>query len=315
VEVRAVVSLGGTVTVIDRPDPVGEGELLTITSTGICGSDLHMLATASPDIILGHEFGGRLTDGTLVAVRPTGECGTCPSCAGGHPSTCSAASVAAHGITHDGGLAEFAIVDPSRLFPVPTDVDPASLGLAEPLAVVIHGINRVSPAPGSRTLVVGAGSIGLLTAAVLRDRGVKVDVLARHSHQAQAAEELGAAVVSTAGKNYDISFDAVCTQDSFNTCVTATRPRGSILEFGMVWSPVSLNNLFILKEITLVPSIFYGHDHQHHDFKEAVDILHRRPEIVSALVTHRYPLSEAPRAFATAADKSSGAIKVHLFND
>lgn len=312
---RAVVSINGSVTVVERPEPSGDGELLTVTSTGICGSDLHMLATASPDIVLGHEFGGRLGDGTLVAVRPTGECGTCPSCVGGHPSTCGAASTSAHGISLDGGLAEFVRVDRSRLVPVPADIDPASLGLAEPLAVVVHGINRVSPQPGSRTLVVGAGSIGLLTAAVLRDRGIDVDVLARHPHQADAAESLGAHVVTDAGRNYDTSFDAVCTQDSFNTCITATRPRGTILEFGMVWTPVSLNNLFMLKEITLVPSIFYGHDHEHHDFEEAVSVLHRRPHIVSTVVTHRYPLSEAARAFVTAGDKKSGAIKVHLFND
>lgn len=312
---RAVVSRDGTPTVIDRPEPVGEGELIAITSTGICGSDLHMLATASPDIILGHEFGGRLADGTLVAVRPTGECGTCPSCTAGHPSTCGLASASAHGITLDGGLAEYAVVDRSRLFGVPVDTDPASLGLAEPLAVVIHGINRVSPDAGSRALVVGAGSIGLLTAAVLCDRGVQVDVLARHRHQADAAEALGAAAVSAPGKNYDITFDAVCTQQSFDTCVSATRSRGTILEFGMVWAPVSLNNLFILKEITLVPSIFYGHDHLHDDFKEAVEILHRRPGITTTVVTHRYPLAEAVQAFATAGDKSSGAIKVHLFAD
>lgn len=312
---RAVVSIDGTVTVIDRPDPEGEGELLTITSTGICGSDLHMLSTASPHVVLGHEFGGRLTDGTLVAVRPTGECGTCDSCTGGHPSTCSAASTSAHGFSLDGGLAEFARVDQSRLVPVPLDTDPASVGLAEPLAVVTHGINRVSPAPGSRALIVGAGSIGLLTAAVLRDRGVEVDVLARHLHQAAAAEALDARVVTTPGKNYDTSFDAVCSQDSFNTCVSATRPRGTILEFGMVWAPVSLNNLFILKEITLVPSIFYGHNHEHHDFNEAVDVLHRRPDIVSTVVTHRYPLQDAAEAFRVAGDKSSGAIKVHLFSE
>lgn len=311
---RAVVARDGIPTVIAHPEPGGDGELITVSSSGICGSDLHMLTTASPDVILGHEFGGRLSDGTLVAVRPTGECGTCPSCVAGHPSTCPMASTSAHGFSLHGGLAEFAQVDRSRLVPVPADIDPASLGLVEPLAVVVHGINRISPEPGSRALVVGAGSIGLLTAAVLYDRGIEADVVARHPHQAAAAEALGAKVVE-GGKNYDACFDAVCTQASLDTCVSAARPRGTIVEFGMVWAPVSLNNLFILKEITLVPSIFYGHDHQHHDFAEAVDVLYRRPAMTQTVVTHRYPLSDAAEAFRVAGDKSSGAIKVHLFAD
>lgn len=312
---RAVVSSKGVVSVEERPEPSGEGELIRVTSSGICGSDLHLVKMGLSGVILGHEFGGRSSDGSLFAVRPTGECGACASCRRGHPNTCASAAASLHGTSIDGGLADLVRVDHSRLVSVPSTVDPATVGLVEPLAVVVHGINRVSPQEGCRSLVVGAGSIGLLTAAVLHDRGIEVDILARHPHQAAAAEALGARVLSTPADDYDVTFDAVCTQETFNTCVSATKPRGTLVEFGMVWSPVSLNNTFMLKEITIVPSIFYGHDHAHDDFAEAVDVLARQPHIVESLVTHRYPLQEAARAFDVAADKSSGAIKVHLSFD
>ena len=312
---RAVISHEGSVSVIDKPEPAGTGELIRVTSSGICGSDLHLVSLGLSGVVLGHEFGGTTPDGRLVAVRPTGECGACPQCARGIPNTCASAAASLHGTSIDGGLAEFVRVDPSRLIPVNANVDPASVGLVEPLAVVIHGIKRSGVHTGMRALVVGAGSIGLLCAAALRDMGIDVDIVARHPHQADAATQLDAQVVPTPGSNYDISFDAVCTQQSFDTCVTATRPGGSVLEFGMFWTPVAMNNALMLKEITVIPSIFYNHNHATNDFVDAANMLHRLPHITRAIVTHTFSLEDATQAFKVAQDKHSGAIKVHLFTE
>ena len=308
----AVTASLGKISVVEKDVPDGDGELIAITSSGICGSDLHMIENGLANVVLGHEFGGYTTDGRLVAVRPTGACGTCAQCTSQHSQLCSHALRDSHGISRDGGLAEFVRATSDRLFDIPIGTDPASVGLVEPLAVVLHGINRMTVHEGSTAVVVGAGSIGLLAAAVLRDRGVNVDIVARHGHQERAAEQLGVTPVREAGHNYDASFDAVCTQQSFDVCVAATRPGGALLEFGMFWSPVVLSNSLLLKEITVVPSIFYGHTQGHDDFSEAVDILHRCPEVTSAVVTHRFPLAEAEEAFAVAANRKAGAIKVHL---
>jgi threonine dehydrogenase-like Zn-dependent dehydrogenase len=204
-------------------------------------------------------------------------------------------------------------VPADRLFEVPPNADPATVGLAEPLAVVLHGINKMRLSPGSRALVVGAGSIGLLASAVLRDRGVAVDIVARHPHQFDAADKLGVRGVDTPGSNYEVAFDAVCTQQSFDACISATRPGGALCEFGMFWTPVTLKNPMLLKEITIVPSMFYGHTNEHHDFREAIEILGRVPSIASTVVTHRFSLADAEEAFAVAADRRAGAIKVHVF--
>ena len=312
---RAVVSHQGSVSLVERDIPSGEGELIRVTSSGICGSDLHLISLGLSGIVLGHEFGGVTESGQLVAVRPTGECGSCEECKRALPHTCKMAAASLHGTSIDGGLAEFVRVEKSRLIAVPASVNADVVALVEPLAVVVHGINRIPISRGMSAIVVGAGSIGLLTAAVLVDRGIEVDIVTRHPHQTQAAEALGARPISTPGNNYDFSFDAVCTQQSFDACVSATRPRGSIVEFGMVWSPVALSNTLMLKEISVIPSIFYSHDHEHHDFEEAVDVLSRNPHLAEALITHRYSLDDAAKAFDTANDRASGAIKVHFFTN
>jgi threonine dehydrogenase-like Zn-dependent dehydrogenase len=311
----AVTASQGIISVVEKDIPSGPGELIKVTSSGICGSDLHMIEAGLSGVVLGHEFGGTTTDGRLVAIRPTGECGTCSSCTTGRSQTCSAAGRALHGMSRDGGLAEFVIADPNQLFDIPAGVDPSAVALVEPLAVVMHGINRTNIASGSRAVVIGAGSIGLLTAASLVDRGVDVDIVTRHPHQALAAEAIGARTVTQPGQDYDVSFDAVCSQQSFDACVAATRPCGTLLEFGMFWSPVTLNNLLMMKEITVVPSIFYGHTHEHHDFLEAIDLLARTPLLIEALVSHRFALADAAEAFRVANDRKSGAIKVHLLTD
>ncbi len=309
----AVTAHQGTITVVEKDIPSGAGELIRVTSSGICGSDLHMIEAGLSGVILGHEFGGTTSDGRLVAIRPTGECGTCTACMTGRSQTCASAGRSLHGMSRDGGLAEFVLADPNQLFEIPVGVEPASVALVEPLAVVFHGINRTQIQRGSRAVIIGAGSIGLLTAAALVDRGVEVDIVTRHPHQSMAAEALGARPLSEPGSDYDVSFDAVCSQKSFDACVTATRPCGTLLEFGMFWSPVTLNNALMMKEITVVPSIFYGHTHEHHDFEEAIDLLARTPLLIDVVVSHKLALADAAEAFRIANDRSSGAIKVHLF--
>lgn len=309
----AVTATQGTISVIEKEVPEGIGELIRVTSSGICGSDLHMIEAGLSGVILGHEFGGYTTDGRLVAIRPTGECGTCSPCTTGRSQTCSAAGRSLHGMSRDGGLAEFVLADPNQLFEIPAGVDATSVALVEPLAVVMHGINRANIQSGSRAVIIGAGSIGLLTAAALIDRGVEVDIVTRHAHQSVAAEALGAHPISQPGTDYDVSFDAVCSQQSFDACVDATRPCGTLLEFGMFWSPVTLNNALMMKEITVIPSIFYGHTHEHHDFEEAIDLLARTPLLIEVVVSHRFALTDAAEAFRVANDRQSGAIKVHMF--
>jgi len=307
---RAVMSKDGDVFVVDTPMPTGDGVLVRVTNTGICGSDLHTIALGKSGVIIGHEFGGYLDDGRLVAVRPTGECGHCRWCATGAPNRCAEAVSQLYGGTINGGLADYAMVDPARITEMPQNADPSHVGLVEPVAVAIHGITRSQVQPGNSVLVIGGGSIGLLAAAALIDKGIDVDIVARHAHQQRAAEIIGAH--NQRGHDYDFVFDAAATQSAFDMAVHAARPGGTIVEYGMFWDPVALNNTVMLKEITIVPAMFYNHAHDHNDFADAASLVARTPQIAQAVATHQFPLSDAKKAFAVANNREAGAIKVHL---
>jgi 2-desacetyl-2-hydroxyethyl bacteriochlorophyllide A dehydrogenase len=215
-----------------------------------------------------------------------------------------------YGGTINGGLADYAMVDPARITEMPQNADPSHVGLVEPVAVAIHGITRSQVQPGNSVLVIGGGSIGLLAAAALIDKGIDVDIVARHAHQQRAAEIIGAH--NQRGHDYDFVFDAAATQSAFDMAVHAARPGGTIVEYGMFWDPVALNNTVMLKEITIVPAMFYNHAHDHNDFADAASLVARTPQIAQAVVTHQFPLSDAKKAFAVANNREAGAIKVHL---
>jgi len=307
---RAVMSKDGGVFVVDTPMPAGDGVLITVTNSGICGSDLHTVALGKSGVIIGHEFGGYTEDGQLVAVRPTGECGHCRWCITGAPNRCAEAVSQLYGGTINGGLADYAMVDPVRITHMPAGTDPTHVGLVEPLAVAVHGVTRSQIQKGHNALVIGGGSIGLLAAAALIDHGVEVDIVARHPHQQRAAEIIGAR--NQRGHDYDFVFDAAATQSAFDMAVQAARPGGTIVEYGMFWDPVALNNTVMLKEISIIPAMFYNHAHDHNDFAAAANLIARSPHIAEAVVTHTFPLSDAKEAFAVANNREAGAIKVHL---
>ena len=307
---QAVMSKDGDVFVVDAPVPDGDGVLVKVTNSGICGSDLHMVALGKQGVIIGHEFGGYLDNGQLVSVRPTGECGHCRWCTSGAPNRCSEAATDLYGGSVNGGLAEYVVVDPSRITVMHEHTDPNIVGLVEPVAVAIHGLTRVGVQPGQKVLVIGGGSIGLLAAAALIDKGLDVDIVARHRHQQRAAEIIGAR--NHMDTDYDVVFDAAATQSAFDAAVHAARPGGTIVEYGMFWDPVALNNAVMLKEINIVPAMFYNHSHDHNDFAAAAALVSGSPHIADAIVTHRFALSDAKEAFAVANNREAGAIKVHL---
>lgn len=306
--VRAVRVENGQPTVVTADPPRGDGVLVDVLSASICGSDFHLMKMGAVEgRIIGHEFAGTTPDGTLVAIEPTIGCGICHYCADGERRNCDGAG-SFLGVTADGGMAEQVMVEASSLVALPSGIEPRSAALVEPIAVAAHAIRRVAVTSDERVAIIGAGPIGLATAAVLRDRGVAPVLFARHDHQKAAGQALGARLDGDDG--FDVVFDAAGTTDSIAEGISRLRPRGRIGLVGTLWSPASIGLALCSKEVSIVAAAGYAGVAPDRDFDVAARVLAAWPDVADVLVTHRFPLDDAVEGFATAADRSAGAIKV-----
>jgi threonine dehydrogenase-like Zn-dependent dehydrogenase len=306
--VRGVRCTDEGIRVVDTDSASGPGIRVSVDSSGICGSDLHLVSFGPSAVTLGHEFSGRLDDGTPVAVLPVLRCGRCAPCLAGREQQCPSALGSLYGISLDGGLADEVWVDPSCAKVLPDDLPLGHGCLVEPLAVALHGVHRAGVGPGARVAVIGGGPIGLCTIAAARSLGAGVDLVAHHTQRIEAGERLGAG--TSAGTDYDVVLEAAGTQRSMDSAFELVRPGGTIGVVSTFWEQVGLGMGFQIKEVTLVPAFTYGHHHGVSEFDDAMRILAAAPDLPDAVITHHFALEDAAEAFRVAADRSTGAIKV-----
>ena len=296
--------------VLDVPEPVGNGATVHVRSASICGSDLHLLDMGPLPFTLGHEFAGVLDDGTLVAVNPTASCGTCDQCRAGQEHRCRTGAEHVLGLAADGGLADAVAAGEHALVRVPPGLPVEDACLIEPLGVATHGVRLAGLTGGERVAVVGAGAIGLAAVAAARPLAGEVGLEARHDAQRAAGERLGARAPSG---EYDVVFEAAGTESALATAAELCTPGGTVMFLSTHWEPVAVPGIpALMKELGFQWSYCYSTHEHGHDLDDAAALLAQDPEIATTLITHRFPLEDAPEAFRVAADRAHGAIKVIL---
>jgi threonine dehydrogenase-like Zn-dependent dehydrogenase len=308
---RAVRCAEGIASIVQVPDPepTGDGVRIRIASVGICGSDLHLEAWNMP-ATLGHEMAGFLPDGTAVAVEPIAPCGSCVECRSGAYNMCQLGTSTLIGVGRDGGMADECVIPASAIVPLASGVSVGDACLVEPLAVAVHGVRRGRISPAERVAVVAGGSIGQASIVAVQAVGASVDIEARHDHQRAVAEQLGAGEVT---ERYDVVIESAGTESALARSLELCRPGGRVILLGTYWDAVTMPGVQIgMSEITLIPASMYGQADTVRDVDVAAEILAQRPELGRLLITHRFPLDAVQEAFATARDRSSGAIKVVL---
>lgn len=169
-----------------KPAEPGPGQaLVRVRSIGICGTDLHAFRGKQPFFqyprILGHELAvevaalGPGTSGIAVgdrcAVNPYLHCGQCGACRRGRTNCCERIRVL--GVHVDGGMRDEFVLPAAHLYPS-HKLSLVQLALVETLGIGAHAVMRSAVSAGERTLVVGAGPIGLAAIEFLRIEGADI---------------------------------------------------------------------------------------------------------------------------------------------
>jgi len=322
---------------IDVPRP-GQGEaLVRMRNVGVCGSDLHFYRGEFPlpaGFILGHECAGEVEElgegvtgfakGDRVALEMFNVCLTCAHCRSGQSQHCAARK--AGGLNAPGGLREYAALPAYTMYKLPDEVDFELGALVEPLTVNVHGLRLVDVRFGDRVAVLGAGTIGLMAIVAAKAMGATyVAATARHPQQKEMAQALGAdavfdatddgvAKMARAADGADVVVETVGGHaETLSQAMQVAGISARICLLGAFTKPVQIHPLMLfLKELRIFGSNCYGRGGRRSDYDLAIEIMRRNAGTLRRMITHRFPLESVAEAYATADDKSSGAIKVQI---
>lgn len=285
-----------------------EGEtVVRVSHVGICGSDRPKLLRPNSFALPnpwrpGHEIVGVDPTDRAVAVDPLVPCGTCPRCMTGDTHLC--AGLRRVGWEMPGGFAEQVVIPAENAHPLSGSADPLHAALADPAAVAIHGL-RCNPltSPG-QLAVVGAGTVGLLTALYASQQGWQVTVVNREGRPPRevVAEAVPAAFQSPATlpsrQRFDVVVDAAAGADPapLDLALRLVDDGGTVIVQNAyhpgVHCPAPLRDIF-RRSIRLIGS--FSHCRRGlGDFTLALDLLCRHAARVANFVATAGELAELP---------------------
>ncbi|KAG6283508.1 hypothetical protein E4U09_000218 [Claviceps aff. purpurea] len=320
------------VTYQERPKPTLPSPhhvIVAVNYTGICGSDVHYWHhgaighfVVKEPMVLGHESAGtvietgdevtHLKPGDRVAIEPGYGCRRCTDCRAGKYNLCDKMIFAATP-PYDGTLTGLWASPADFCYKLPDAVSLQQGALMEPLAVAVHIVKQASVQPGQSVVIMGAGPVGLLCAAVARAYGASkvasVDIVqsklefarefaSTHTYLSQriAPEENARAIKQHLGlpRGADVVIDASGAEPSIQTSLHTVRMGGTYVQGGMGNSDITFPIMALcLKEVTAKGSFRYGPG----DYELAIELVASGVVDVKKLVTTVVPFEKAEEAF------------------
>ena len=233
------------------PTPRSSQVLIKVMAVGLCGTDAHIYKGeyfGKYPIVPGHEFAGIIeavgdgvtafSPGDRVSADPNIFCDNCPACKANRQNFCNHLEVA--GVTTNGAMAQYMAISEKCVFHI-DDIPFTHGALIEPLACVVHGQNMLAPKLGSRTLVIGAGPIGLMHMQIGRQNGF-VAVCDVKNENLETAKRLGADAVLlsadvadfiAANGRFDVVIDCTGVPAAIEAALPWVEDMGTLLIFGV----------------------------------------------------------------------------------
>ena len=306
-----------------RIKPLERGEILVkIDSALTCGTDVKTFRRGHPVLIkripsgFGHEFAGTVEKvsegvtnvkaGDRVVCANSAPCGECFYCKRGEYNLCENLDLL------NGAYAEYIVV-PERIVKKNTIILPDNLpfykaAFSEPLANVVHGVERTDIKEGDTVGVIGIGPIGLMFARLAKLKGARVIAAGRNPIKLKLAEEFSHAdeVVdlkkypnpekifrdfSEEGKGLDVAVECVGLPEMWERVFSCVRPGGTVHFFGgcKSGSTVTFDTTKMHYGDIKLMSVFH---HTPKYFRQALDLIASGDVEVEKLITAEIPLEK-----------------------
>jgi L-iditol 2-dehydrogenase len=311
-----------------------DGLLIKVMASGICGSDLmEWYRIKRAPLVLGHELTGEIVAvGERVSTFAVGErvfathhvpCDECSFCLTGHATACKTFQEVNN--FAPGGFSQYLRVTGrsvrTGVLRLPDTMSYETGTFIEPLATVVRALRTVALAPGESVMVCGSGLAGILFVKLAKALGAgAVIVTDINDYRLAMAKQAGADFTINAREDVPARLMECCGRpaDKVIVCTGAASAaqaalgsveRGGTLLFFAVGAPgetLAVDfNPFWRNDVTI--KTCYGAAPL--DNRQALELLHRGTVQVADMITHRFPITEIGRAFATAA-QAEGVLKV-----
>ena len=324
-------------TVADAVLPGPDGAVVAVTTTAICGSDLHFYEGDYPlsqPVPLGHEAVGTVVElgadvrsvrvGDRVLVSSVAGCGSCAGCATADPVTCMQ-GLRIFGSGALGGAQSELLAVPAadfQLLPIPDGIDTeAALLLTDNLATGWAGAQRADITPGDTVVVFGLGAVGLcaVRSAIAQGAGTvfAVDPVAGRRDRAAASgatplepPALAKVFEATGGRGAASVIDAVGNDTTMTEALTCVRAGGTVSVIGVH----DLNPFPFPALMSLVRSVTLRMTTApvQRTWPELIPLIRAGRLDTSGIFTHSMPLDEAANAYTAVASRSAECVKVAL---
>lgn len=343
----AVFVKPGKIELQEKPVPtVGPTDaLVKITTTTICGTDVHILKgeyPVKPGLTIGHEPVGVIAElGAAVTGYAVGQrviagaitpCGQCHPCLDGHQAQCGGHAIGGwkFGNTLDGCQAEYVLVPNAQanLALIPDGLsDEQVLMCPDIMSTGFGGAESGHIRIGDSVAVFAQGPIGLCATAGAKLSGAsQIIVVDSIDRRLQKAKELGATVTLnykeadpvsaimdlTRGRGVDVSIEALGTQQTFESCLRVVRPGGTVSSLGVYSGKLSmpLDALAAgLGDHKIVTTLCPGGKER---MRRLMNVVASGSADLRGLVTHRFKLSEIEKAYDLFANQRDGVLKVAI---
>ncbi len=305
----------------------GPGEVLVRVKAALtCGTDLktfhrgsHVMIPSLPSPF-GHEFAGvveevgedveGLATGVPVVAANSAPCLRCDFCKAGRPNLCEELHFL------NGAYAEFirvpAPIVRCNLHTLPNGMSPIQAALTEPMACVLHGVERTGIQMGQVVCILGLGPIGLMFVALASQKGAKVIAVGRSPMKMDTAMRMGAQVAIPMGDmgslegrirdvtpgrhGPDVVIEAVGLPHIWEIAMSVVRRGGLVNLFGgcAKGTVAHIDAHRLHYEEKSIISVFH---HTPHYVSMALRLLEAGVVQAEDLVTRTLPLEDLPRAF------------------
>jgi alcohol dehydrogenase len=345
---KAAVFVGpGRIELQDRRVPdVGPGDaLLRVTTTTICGTDVHILKgeyPVAPGLVVGHEPVGMIAAlgpgvsgyrvGQRVIVGAITPCGQCNTCLDGQQSQCGGKAMGGWrlGNTIDGCQAEYVLVPDAmaNLTPIPDGLtDEQVLMCPDIMSTGFGGAESGGIRIGDTVVVFAQGPIGLCATVGAKLRGatriITVDGVperlamsatlgADFTVDFRTEDPVARVMELTGGRGAEVAIEALGTQQTFESCLRSLRPGGTLSSLGVYSGKVELPlDAFAagLGDHRIVTTLCPGGKER---MRRLMGVVASGRADLRPLVTHRFPLDRIEEAYELFGHQRDGVLKVAI---